>query len=30
MVKYPPRYNGAVTRYKVGGSPPANHKDNMI
>ncbi|MDR2150418.1 MAG: hypothetical protein LBO67_06315, partial [Spirochaetaceae bacterium] len=30
MVKHPPRpprYNGAVARYKVGGSPPANHKE---
>jgi hypothetical protein len=23
----PPRYNGAVARYKVGGAPPANHKE---
>jgi hypothetical protein len=23
----PPRYNGAVARYKVGGSPPATHKE---
>ncbi|MDR2177915.1 MAG: hypothetical protein LBP20_07755, partial [Treponema sp.] len=23
----PPRYNGAVARYKVGGPPPATHKE---
>ncbi|MDR2742082.1 MAG: hypothetical protein LBB98_08010 [Treponema sp.] len=23
----PPRYNGAVARYKVGGPPPADHKE---